>query len=185
MASAVISVVSWFQRTVPWSNSSRAWLERLAFATLVTATTALVVFTSDMPLWSVVVAWGVLLVLFGLLLRQGWVFIFGPILFYDLVRSSRRLRTYVIRFLYIVTLFFVLCMWYLSWENQQSNRYGGRPTTVADVAQFTSTFFTFFVSIQMGLIVLLTPAYMAGSISDEKERKTMEFILATDLRSRE
>src|SRR5262249_46391325 len=33
--------------------------------------------------------------------------------------------------------------------------------------------------------VLLTPAYVAGSIAEEKERRTIEFILATDLRNRE
>ena len=34
-------------------------------------------------------------------------------------------------------------------------------------------------------VALLTPAYVAGAIADEKDRKTLEFLLATDLRSRE
>ena len=34
-------------------------------------------------------------------------------------------------------------------------------------------------------MVLLTPAYTAGAVAEEKERKTLEFILATDLRNRE
>ena len=32
---------------------------------------------------------------------------------------------------------------------------------------------------------MLTPAYVAGAISEEKDRKTLEFLLATDLRNRE
>ncbi len=39
--------------------------------------------------------------------------------------------------------------------------------------------------VQFLAAALLTPAYTAGAISDEKERKTLEFILATDLRNRE
>src|SRR5262249_49386495 len=35
------------------------------------------------------------------------------------------------------------------------------------------------------LIGFLTPAYTAGAIAEEKDRKTLEFLLATDLRNRE
>ena len=35
------------------------------------------------------------------------------------------------------------------------------------------------------VILLLTPAYTAGAVAEEKERRTLEFILATDLRNRE
>src|SRR2546430_14080099 len=34
-------------------------------------------------------------------------------------------------------------------------------------------------------VTILTPAYVAGAIAEEKDRKTMEFLLATDLRNRE
>jgi ABC-type Na+ efflux pump permease subunit len=38
---------------------------------------------------------------------------------------------------------------------------------------------------QLAVVVLLTPAFTASAIAEEKERKTLEFILATDLRNRE
>ena len=41
------------------------------------------------------------------------------------------------------------------------------------------------MSVQFSLVILLTPAYTAGAIAEEKERKTLPFLLATDLRDRE
>ena len=38
---------------------------------------------------------------------------------------------------------------------------------------------------QMAVMVLLTPAYAAGSIAEEKERRTWQYQLATDLSNRE
>src|SRR5207302_11017958 len=47
------------------------------------------------------------------------------------------------------------------------------------------TFFSSFTVVQLIAVFLLTPSYVAGSIAEEKERKTLEFLLATDLRNRE
>jgi len=179
MASGVTTVVNWVQRTVPWSNTPRAWIERMALAGLLLATGALILCRELLSLWQNVVAWGVLLVLFGVLLRQGWIFVFGPVLFYDLKRSARRTRTYAIRILYLLLLFGLLCWLYWLWLERSGYR---QPK---DIADFTMTFFTIFLSTQLLVVVLLTPAYVAGAISEEKERKTIEYILATDLRNRE
>jgi ABC-type transport system involved in multi-copper enzyme maturation permease subunit len=184
MASGVASVVTWFQRSVPWSNTGRAWLERVAFVGVIAATAALIVYGGRLPVWSYVLAWGALLVLFGFLLRQGWIFLFGPVLFYDLVRNARRTRNYIIRLLIVGLLFFILCMLYWSWfVGPDIPRYDAANTT--HVSEFTMTFFKVFVSIQFALVILLTPAYVSGAICEEKERKTIEYILATDLRNRE
>src|SRR5207244_5018575 len=42
-----------------------------------------------------------------------------------------------------------------------------------------------FMIVQFVWGVMLTPAMVAGSIAEEKDRRTLEFILATDLRDRE
>src|SRR5256885_4697410 len=52
-------------------------------------------------------------------------------------------------------------------------------------ADLAEKFFLAFAVTQFLVVVALTPAYVAGSIADEKERKTLEFLLATDLRNRE
>src|SRR5207253_2428882 len=45
-------------------------------------------------------------------------------------------------------------------------------------------FCTFFC-VQMIVVAILTPVTIAGAIAEDKERRTLEFVLATDLRSRE
>src|SRR4051794_30413715 len=45
-------------------------------------------------------AWGALVLAAAVLFRRGWVTLFGPLLFYDLVRTARRRQTTVVRALY-------------------------------------------------------------------------------------
>jgi ABC-type transport system involved in multi-copper enzyme maturation permease subunit len=52
-------------------------------------------------------------------------------------------------------------------------------------AEFASGFFLTYTIVQFAVVLILTPAYTAGAIADEKDRRTIEFILATDLRNRE
>src|SRR5262249_52125291 len=53
---------------------------------------------------------------------------------------------------------------------------------LADVA---SSFFLTFLAVQWLAAFVVTPAYTAGAIAEEKDCKTLEFLLATDLSSRE
>jgi ABC-type transport system involved in multi-copper enzyme maturation permease subunit len=104
----------------------------------------------------------------------------GPVLFYDLVRSARRLRFVVIRTLYALFVAFVLVwmFWIIAIEQGWQMEY-------RRMAEFATWFFYVFLMIQFFAVVLLTPAYTAGAIAEEKERKTIQFILATDLENRE
>jgi ABC-type transport system involved in multi-copper enzyme maturation permease subunit len=54
-----------------------------------------------------------------------------------------------------------------------------------DLADFAASFFYVFAGLQLCVVVLLTPAYAAGVLAEEKERGTLEALLATDLRARE
>jgi ABC-type transport system involved in multi-copper enzyme maturation permease subunit len=56
---------------------------------------------------------------------------------------------------------------------------------VKESARFAELFFCVFMVVQLSLVALLTPAYVAGAIADEKDRKTLEFMLATDLLNHE
>src|SRR5262249_5266103 len=53
------------------------------------------------------------------------------------------------------------------------------------MAEFAERFFNVFMVLQFSLVMLLTPVYAASSIAEEKDRKTLEYLLATDLRNRE
>ena len=85
MASTAQTSLAWLRRTLAWSNSREAWEERFAFVGLAIAAAGLVWFGGTLPGLVQVVLWGILLVLVALLLRRGWLHLFGPVLFYDLV----------------------------------------------------------------------------------------------------
>src|SRR5438309_11467178 len=107
--------------------------------------------------------------------------LFGPVLPYDMVRTARRGRFVLIRCVYAGVLASILGMVYLSW-------YADRPSgeiSVTELADFAERFFFTFMTVQFCAVVLLTPAYTGGAIAEEKERHTLEYLLATDLRNPE
>ncbi|HKI36358.1 MAG TPA: ABC transporter permease subunit, partial [Gemmataceae bacterium] len=103
-------------------------------------------------------------------------------LFYDLVRIARRNRYYLIRVLYASFLLTMLCWVYFAFTA------GGqldRTVPPKEAARFANSFFYMFMGVQFLVVTVVTPAYVAGAVAEEKERKTLEFILATDLLNRE
>ncbi len=120
-----------------------------------------------------------------LLSREALRDLFGPVFTYEILRLGRRRLTFVLRFVYVLVIVGLLALLYGTWMLQIS-RYQSVPTVrPSELASFASTFFEAFAAIQFAVALLLTPAYVAGSISDEKERQTLEFLLATDLKNRE
>lgn len=107
--------------------------------------------------------------------------LFGPVLLYDMVRSARRGRYVLIRCLYATVLAATLGLIYLSWYADR----GGSTIRASEMAEFAASFFFTFMGLQFATVALLTPAYTAGAIAEEKERRTLEFLLATDLRNSE
>jgi ABC-type transport system involved in multi-copper enzyme maturation permease subunit len=53
------------------------------------------------------------------------------------------------------------------------------------MAEFAAVFAGWFFGIQSFALFFMTPGFTAGVIAEEKERKTLDFLLVTDLRSRE
>ncbi len=118
----------------------------------------------------------------------GWLRLFGPILFYDLVRTGRRRRYLVVRGVYALflaaTLFCVYACWFLG-ESEPLKAMFAASLPAAELAEFAAWFFYVFIVIQLLVVFVLTPAYAAGVLAEEKERQTLEALLATDLSSRE
>jgi len=100
------------------------------------------------------------------------------VLFYDMVRTARQGRYVLARVAYAIALFCILNLFAQGWI-QSGN------LSATDLAQLADSFFGALMMIQFTVIIALTPAYAAGSITEEKERKTLEYLLATDLSSRE
>jgi ABC-type transport system involved in multi-copper enzyme maturation permease subunit len=120
------------------------------------------------------------ILLAGLAFRwAGWLKLVGPLLFYDMLRSARRGRHVWARGLYAGLLLFLLFVSFLG-----SRRY----TEMSDArraARVAEDYFELFMAVQLAAVLVLTPAYVAGSVAEEKDRRTLEFLLATDLRNRE
>jgi hypothetical protein len=116
--------------------------------------------------------------------RHGWVRLFGPVLLYEGLRAARRPRFFLLRWLYAIGLLILLLWVHWVWG---LNEYHAAAVQNAyrQQARLAEQFFYAFALVQFAAVVLLTPAYVAGGVAEEKERKTLEFLLATDLRGRE
>jgi ABC-type Na+ efflux pump permease subunit len=113
--------------------------------------------------------------------------VFGPVLFYDLIRVARRGRYVFLRCLYAVLLLGLMYVVYDRHFTEYAIRVSGgdREMTQQFMAAFAEKFFGAFLATQFMAIMLLTPAYTAGAIAEEKQRKTIEYLFATDLANHE
>jgi ABC-type transport system involved in multi-copper enzyme maturation permease subunit len=128
---------------------------------------------------------GILLTLCAIVvLRRGWAKLFGPLLFYEVVRLARRGRYAILRCLYALFLFWTLYLIYSSYVDRAALRNEAH-LQPGDMTALGASFFTVFMATQFFAVGLLTPAYVGGAVSEEKERKTLGFLLATDLNNRE
>lgn len=168
-------------RTFGWSGSRQEWTMLIGFiAWLLIGAGVWRMMRMASVGESVAFALGWLLVL----LVAAWPVVrglFGPVFYYELIRTGRQRSTIVFRCLYAAIVGCVLTMMYTGWIDD------GKITTIgtSELAKFGIAFFHTFVTIQYVVVVLLTPVYVGGAIAIEKERKTLEFLLATDLRNRE
>ncbi|HEV8062716.1 MAG TPA: ABC transporter permease subunit [Gemmataceae bacterium] len=172
---------TWLKQTFTWSNTRRAWVDRLAGTGLIVCFALLAWYSHRLSATQLVSSFALLAALAAFMLRRGWIHLFGPILFYDLVRTARRTRYFVIRYLCLLTL--VGLFFFVHWASNSGNP--SNVMTTSEAQNFTFFYFLVFVVVQSVFLIMLAPAYVAGSIAEEKERKTLEFILATDLHNRE
>src|SRR5262249_36819352 len=119
------------------------------------------------------------------LARRGWLRLFGPVLLYEVLRNARRGRYFLLRWLYAVGLLLLLLWVHSMWNLHLRFTANPRPLDYKVQAELAEMFFAAFAVTQFVVVVALTPAYIAGGVAEEKERKTLEFLLATDLRNRE
>jgi ABC-type transport system involved in multi-copper enzyme maturation permease subunit len=189
MLPLVYSCLTWFQKKLAWSNSWPAWKERMIGLLFVAGVALVCWYGSRWTLPQQVLAGTFLLVATAFLLRHGWVKLFGPVLWSDLVRSARGGRLAAARSVYAVLLLTVLLCTFVVWFGERINSPVDLFTSVNfpahSLGKFAVSFFHAFVGIQLLAVLVLTPVYTAGVIAQEKERGTLDALLATDLRSRE
>jgi len=106
----------------------------------------------------------------------------GPIFNIEMLTGSRRSRLYCIRVIYAAILLLTL------WTQYPGNSYrppGSPDPSIAELARFASTFFITFSSLQVLMVLIVGPALVAPTISVERERRTIEYLFATDLTNSE
>jgi ABC-type transport system involved in multi-copper enzyme maturation permease subunit len=133
--------------------------------------------------WRLVIGAG-FLVAFAVLLRQGWIQMSGPVALHELIRTTRRSRFILYR-LYAYFILISLALSYCVWIVARADQGAGFKVPASEVAGFAASFVVTFLGLQMLLMAVLTPAFAAGVIAEEKDRGTLEFLLATDLRNSE
>jgi len=99
----------------------------------------------------------------------------GPVFSADLVTLARRSRYIWLRVVYVGILAFVL--WTNYWTYLTMSRIGATDT----MANLAASFFSGFAWVQLIAVLVFTPALVAGTIAMERERRTLEYLLATDL----
>lgn len=113
--------------------------------------------------------------------------VFGPVFGYDLTRTARRGTIIAHRCLYA---FFLLLALYLVFAFRfphvgLDQLFQSVAIERREIPRFATQFFNTFLGVQIVAVLLVTPAYVAGAIAEEKQRRTLEFLLATDLRNHE
>src|SRR5262245_14617559 len=109
------------------------------------------------------------------------------VFFYDLLRTTRRGRVVLLRIAYALTLLIAL-------YSLHRDRFAGgvvyRGFTLGQLpgfvhakamSKFAEEFAAVFLYMQMGAVLILTPAYTAGAIADERERGTLDCLQTTFL----
>ena len=61
----------------------------------------------------------------------------------------------------------------------------GQSVPLAQLAHFAGSFAVVILALQGVAVLLLTPAYLAGAIAEERERRTLELLFTTHLTDRE
>ena len=99
----------------------------------------------------------------------------NPVLTRELLVTLRSPRAFILQLLYICALGALV---YFYWPAGEGSAHQ------AKAAEARRLFDIFFLG-QFFLVALMAPTFAAGSITGEKERKTYEFLLVSDLTSRE
>jgi ABC-type transport system involved in multi-copper enzyme maturation permease subunit len=118
--------------------------------------------------------------------KAGWV---GPLFSWELLRLARRGQDARGRFILAIALFFILTAFSLIWfrDGNAFDLFFGAAQTLSihESSAFGSSFSLTFVFGQLAILCLLTPAYAAGGIAEEKDKKTLVYLLVSDLTNRE
>lgn len=99
----------------------------------------------------------------------------GPIFTREATVVPKRPKTYLMRAIYVLTLFLLLCTGYLVLDGSRSL------ATSSDSARFGGWMFTLLAPLQLLILASLAAVGSASSVAQEKDRRTLILLLMTRL----
>jgi ABC-type transport system involved in multi-copper enzyme maturation permease subunit len=106
----------------------------------------------------------------------------GPIFAKEMVEMARRKRYYFNRSAYGVTLLLVM---FAIWEENRWRIESAGPGIIRVQAQMAEQLYYGVIGVQYGAVVLFVPLFLAGVIATEREEKTLDLLLTTQLHDRD
>ena len=103
----------------------------------------------------------------------------GPVFHAELMTTARRGRYYLLRVIYGLMVLFQVYVVHDSWSRARLWR--STPLTLNEMAEFAHTIFLSFATLQGVVVLLITPALVGGVIADERQRKTLHYLLTSQL----
>jgi ABC-type transport system involved in multi-copper enzyme maturation permease subunit len=121
---------------------------------------------------------------------------FGPLYHCELLRLGRRGRTIVLRVAYVTALLGMLWWVYQQWEGRffrlgvdlfPTDKIEASEATLtsSDLGRLGESFVYGILLVQNLAVFVLTPAYLAGAIAEEREKKSLDLLLTTHLTAQE
>ena len=112
----------------------------------------------------------------------------GPVLAQELLLGSRRSRQQIFRRIFTGWLMAQLLFFYFLYlinANVIGHQMLGARLNIHATTEFATSFASTLIYQQLILLLLATPAFTAGAITDEKASGTLQYLLAADLTSGE
>lgn len=104
----------------------------------------------------------------------------GPVFFHELRAAARKRKSFVIRTLIGLFLLYLLLV-SEGGSYRRSSTANDWEYSAKDLARIGGNLFSMVVWLQAMIILLLTPAFVAGSIVEDRQRKVLSYLLASPL----
>ncbi|MFO0887677.1 MAG: ABC transporter permease [Isosphaeraceae bacterium] len=101
----------------------------------------------------------------------------GPVFAFEVRKLPRRWQAYGVRAAYGLVLLLILAQNYYGWLAAND----GAKLSARQASLYALTTFASFAVYQLGAVLALTPALVAGVVADERQRKTLHYLLASRL----
>lgn len=108
----------------------------------------------------------------------------GPVFNVELLTLARRRRYYALRFGYGLILLWMVWLYNPALRYPYNTRDSGE-MTIQEMSELAGAIFSSFQAVQGIAVLVITPAMVAGVIADERQRKTLHYLLSSSLTSGE